>query len=104
MSTDPGVRILRYTQIENIYKYVTNIPYYTEHSEKVKNPLDVINSNSGDCDERSFLMASLLKEQHCKAILVFCKYKNQDHVFIAINKTKTTNNLFAIFEIPNVLA
>lgn len=88
-------------EIEKMYKYVTDIPYIANYSQKTKKPIEVISSNSGDCDERSFLMASMLKEQHYKAILVFCKYKNQDHVFIAINKTKTEKKTLTYIEIEN---
>lgn len=88
-------------EIEKIYEYVTDIPYITNYDQETKKPLDVINTNSGDCDERSFLMASLLKEKKHKAILIFCKYKNKDHIFVAINKNKTEKNPLTYIQIKN---
>lgn len=88
-------------EIESMYKYVTNIPYIANRSGGTKKPIEVIETNSGDCDERSFLMASLLKEKNYKAVLIFCVYKNEDHVFMAINENQNIQKPKTYIEINN---
>jgi hypothetical protein len=66
-------------EIDHIYQYVLSIPY--KSSTINRNPADVINQNGGDCDEKSFLLATLLmqKKYHCLLILT------NDHAFLAVN-------------------
>ena len=68
-----------YCEIDHAYQYVLSIPY--KASTTNRNPADVINQNGGDCDEKSFLLATLLmqKKYHCLLILT------KDHGFLAIN-------------------
>ncbi len=77
-------------EIENIYKYVTKIPYFAGGTT-VKTPTEVLLSNSGDCDEKSFLMATLLKEKEHNSLLIFTKQNEIYHTFlgIEINKQNT---------------
>lgn len=70
-------------EIENIYKYVTKIPYYAG-GDTAKTPMEVLASNSGDCDEKSFLMATLLKEKKHISILIFTKQNEVYHTFLGI--------------------
>lgn len=70
-------------EIESIYKYVTKIPYYTSDNP-TKTPVEVIVTNSGDCDEKSFLLATLLKEKKYKSLLIFTKQNEIYHTFLGI--------------------
>jgi hypothetical protein len=70
-------------EIESIYKYVTKIPYYTSENP-TKTPMEVLTTNSGDCDEKSFLMATLLKEKEHNSFLVFTKQNEIYHTFLGI--------------------
>jgi hypothetical protein len=70
-------------EIESIYKYVTKIPYYAG-GDSVKTPIEVLSSNSGDCDEKSFLMATLLQENEHNSLLIFTKQNEIYHTFLGI--------------------
>lgn len=73
-------------EIKKDFEYVTKIPYMI--TDKAKKPEEVINMNGGDCDEKSFLFASLLIEQKHNCIIIFTK----DHAFMAVN-VKNENDL-----------
>lgn len=68
-----------YCEIDRIYQYVLTIPYKT--STINRNPADVINQNGGDCDEKSFLLATLLLQNKYPCILILTK----EHGFLAVN-------------------
>lgn len=68
-----------YCEIDHTYQYVLKIPYKESTSDR--NPSDVINQNGGDCDEKSFLLATLLLQKHYPCLLVTTK----DHGFIAVH-------------------
>lgn len=68
-----------YCEIDRIYQYVLTIPYKT--STINRNPADVINQNGGDCDEKSFLLATLLLQNKYPCVLILTK----DHGFLAVN-------------------
>jgi hypothetical protein len=68
-----------YCEIDHAYQYVLSIPYKT--STINRNPADVINQNGGDCDEKSFLLATLLLQNKYRCMLVLTK----DHGFLVIN-------------------
>lgn len=68
-----------YCEIDHAYQYVLKIPY--KESTIDRNPSDVINQNEGDCDEKSFLLATLLLQKHYECLLVTTK----DHGFIAVH-------------------
>ncbi|MDD2828825.1 MAG: hypothetical protein PHW18_04550 [Sulfuricurvum sp.] len=70
-------------EIESIYKYVTKIPYYAGDTT-VKTPVEVLSTNSGDCDEKSFLMATLLKEKKHTSVLIFTKQNETYHTFLGV--------------------
>lgn len=66
-------------EIEQIFKYVADKPYVVGSSE-VKTPNQVINTDGGDCDEKTYLFASMLKEKGHKCVIVYVK----DHAFAAV--------------------
>lgn len=68
-----------YCEIDRAYQYVLKIPY--KESSANRNPSDVINQNGGDCDEKSFLLATLLLQQHYACLLITTK----DHGFIGVH-------------------
>lgn len=68
-----------YCEIDHIYQYVLTIPY--KSSTASRNPADVINQNAGDCDEKSFLLATLLLQNKYPCVLILTK----DHAFLAVN-------------------
>ncbi|MDD5159475.1 MAG: hypothetical protein PHI47_05455 [Sulfuricurvum sp.] len=68
-----------YCEINHTYQYVLKIPY--KESTTDRNPSDVINQNGGDCDEKSFLLATLLLQKQYECLLVTTK----DHGFIAVH-------------------
>lgn len=59
--------------------YIKKIKYEAGNIE-AKRPEEVLLSGLGDCDERSFLLASLLIEQEIEAIVIYTK----NHTFIGI--------------------
>lgn len=65
-------------EIDKTFEYITNKPYVI--SDHDRNPNEVINLDGGDCDEKSFLFASMLKERNHKCVIVFTK----DHAFVAV--------------------
>lgn len=68
-----------YCEVDRIYKYVLSIPY--KESSTNRNPSDVINQHGGDCDEKSFLLATLFLQKGYPCVFVTTK----DHVFIAVH-------------------
>ena len=73
-----------YCEIDRAYQYVLKIPY--KESTAYRNPSDVINQNGGDCDEKSFLLATLLLQNKYPCVLVTTK----DHGFIAVHLPNDT--------------
>ncbi len=68
-----------YCEIDHAYRYVLSIPYRS--STINRNPAEVINQNGGDCDEKSFLLATLLLQNKYPCVLILTK----DHGFLAVN-------------------
>jgi hypothetical protein len=68
-----------YCEIDHIYQYVLKIPYKV--STTSRNPSDVINQNGGDCDEKSFLLATLFLQKHYECLLITTK----DHGYLAVH-------------------
>lgn len=68
-----------YCEIDHVYQYVLSIPY--KSSTINRNPADVINQNGGDCDEKSFLLATLLLQNKYPCVLIL----TNDHGFLAVN-------------------
>lgn len=70
-------------EIKKLHEFVGKIPYI-KGNEKVKKPNEVITSNSGDCDEKSFLYTTLLKETKHNAVLIFAIKDNEYHTFTGV--------------------
>lgn len=73
------------------FDLIKKIPYQTDPKEGWKydmKPIEVLNYNKGDCDERSFTLASLLLIKNYKSIVI---YTNNHHAFLAINIKDTKN-------------
>ena len=66
-------------EIDRAYQYVLSIPY--QESGGNRTPSEVINQNGGDCDEKSYLLATLLLQQGHRCVFVTTK----DHGFIAVH-------------------
>lgn len=69
----------KYCEVDKAFQYVLKIPY--KESNVSRTPSDVINENGGDCDEKSFLLASLLLPKGYSCVLVTTK----EHGFLAIH-------------------
>ena len=70
-----------YCKIERYYTYVKRLPYERGTKNKDKNALDVIMSGKGDCDERSYLFASMLLQNHYESVIIY----TQDHAFVGVH-------------------
>lgn len=84
-------------EVDGSYQYVLEIPY--QESNASKTPSDVINTNGGDCDEKSFLLASLLLEKGHPCLMITTK----DHIYLAVhveNESQLTSPL-AYFIVRN---
>lgn len=68
-----------FCDIDRAYQYVLKIPY--KESTQSRTPADVINQNGGDCDEKSFLLATLLLQKHYRCLLIMTK----EHAFLTIH-------------------
>ncbi|MBN2869906.1 MAG: hypothetical protein JXK04_03020 [Campylobacterales bacterium] len=68
-----------YCEIDRAYQYVLKIPY--QESSTNRNPSEVINQQGGDCDEKSYLLATLLLQQGHRCVFV----TTADHGFIAVH-------------------
>lgn len=66
-------------EIENLFDYVTRIPYRTDHTSR--SPKEVLRTNWGDCDDKSNLLASLLNERGFDYRFVYVPR----HVFMVIH-------------------
>ncbi len=66
-------------EIDKAFNYVTYIPYKT--STKDRTPHEVLDEKGGDCDEKSFLFASILIERKHKCVMVYTK---DHHAFVAV--------------------
>lgn len=74
-----------YCEIDHAYQFVLSIPY--KSSTTSRNPADVINQNGGDCDEKSFLLATLLLQNKYPCVLIVTK----EHGFLAVNVPNETS-------------
>ncbi len=73
-------------RVQNILDYVTNIPYvinnFTAHS-----PMETIEKNFGDCDDKSNLLISLLHAQGIESYFVLVP----KHIFVIVALKKIKN-------------
>lgn len=70
-----------FCRIQKYYDYVKKIPYEKGTQNKNKNATDVVVEWKGDCDERSYLLASMMLANGYKTILLYTK----DHTLTALN-------------------
>jgi hypothetical protein len=68
-------------KIKNYFNYVKKMPYEKGEINKDKDSVDVIISGKGDCDERAYLLASMLLQGKYKSVIVYTK----EHAFVCIN-------------------
>ena len=66
-------------EIEAMFDYVTHIPYRTDYTSR--SPKEVIQTNWGDCDDKSNLFASLLNERGFDYRFVYVPH----HVFVVVH-------------------
>lgn len=74
-----------------LFDVIKKIPYQTDPDDGWKydmKPIEVLNYNKGDCDERSFTLASLLLERKYKAVII---YTNNRHAFVCMNVNNARN-------------
>lgn len=72
-------------EVQKMFDYVTNIPYRTDYTSR--SPKAVIESNWGDCDDKSNLFASLLNERGYEYRFVYVPH----HVFVVVHTDDTDN-------------
>ena len=70
----------RVCEVQKILDFVTNIPYKINESI-AKSPKNVVEQNFGDCDDKSNLLISLLRQKDYEAYFVLVP----EHIFVIIN-------------------
>lgn len=66
-------------EINKMFDYVTHIPYRTDYTSR--SPREVLQTNWGDCDDKSNLFASLLNERGFDYRFVYVPH----HVFVVVH-------------------
>ena len=66
-------------RVQKILDYVTNIPYVLNNFNAHK-PLETVENNFGDCDDKSNLLISLLHESNIEAYFVLVP----KHIFVIV--------------------
>lgn len=72
-------------EIDKMFDYVTHIPYRTDYTSR--SPKEVIQTNWGDCDDKSNLFASLLNEKGFDYRFVYVPH----HVFVVVHLDNESN-------------
>ena len=67
-------------EVKNILNFVTNIPYKINDSI-ARTPKKVVEQNFGDCDDKSNLLISLLRQKDYEAYFVLVP----EHIFVIVN-------------------
>lgn len=70
----------RVCEVQKILDFVTNIPYKINESI-AKSPKNVVQQNFGDCDDKSNLLISLLRQKDYEAYFVLVP----EHIFVIVN-------------------
>ncbi len=83
---------IKVCEVQGILDFVTNIPYKINPST-AKNPKTVVEQNFGDCDDKSNLLISLLKQKGYEAYFVLVP----EHIFVIINLDKINLNRPALY-------
>lgn len=66
------------------FEFIKKIPYQTDAEDGRQynmKPMEVLNYNKGDCDERSFTLTSLLLQKKYKVVIVYAK----KHAFVCMH-------------------
>lgn len=66
-------------EVTKEFEYVMKLPYRSSKDDK--DPSGVINQRGGDCDEKSYLLASLFLESGFENVIVFTK----EHAFLGVH-------------------
>lgn len=72
-----------FCKVKRIMNFIEKIPYEAGEGQ-AKKPIEVINENKGDCDEKTYLFATLAIESKLKPILIYAKKDEIYHAFIGI--------------------
>lgn len=72
-------------EVQAMFDFVTTIPYKTDYTSR--SPKSVLESNWGDCDDKTNLFASLLEEKGYQYALVYVPH----HVFVAVHLDDPSN-------------
>ena len=67
-------------KIKRYFHYVTNIEY-KEDLNNTQNSVEVIMKGRGDCDEKSYLFASMLLQNGYESLLIY----TNSHAFVGVN-------------------
>lgn len=78
-----GCKEEEFCKVKKIMTFIHKIPYIAGEGQ-AKTPIEVINSNSGDCDEKTYLFATLAIGSRLKPILIYAKKDEIYHAFIGI--------------------
>lgn len=85
-------------KVKRIMTFIEKIPYIAGE-RLAKKPIEVINTNSGDCDEKTYLFATLAIESKLKPILIYAQKDNIYHAFIGIQIKEDTEEKMTYLEI-----
>jgi hypothetical protein len=87
--------------VELITVFVQSIHYETIGENSVKFPIETFTDKSGDCDDKSLLLAGLLAREGYRTILLSFPEESHMAVGIACNGTEYKNTGYAYIEATN---
>lgn len=87
-------------KVKKIMTFIGKIPYIKGEGQ-AKTPLEVINTNSGDCDEKTYLFATLAIESKLKPILIYAQKDKIYHAFIGIQIKENNNKKMSYLKIDD---
>lgn len=77
-----------FCKIENYFNYVKKMDYATGNQQKENNSVDLVMKGQGDCDERSYLLASMMLQNGYETIIIY----TQDHAFAGVHIPNYSTN------------
>lgn len=95
-----GCKEEEFCKVKRIMTFIHKIPYIAGEGQ-AKTPIEVINSNSGDCDEKTYLFATLAIESRLKPILIYAKKDEIYHAFIGIQLKEKTDGKMTYLKIDD---
>lgn len=87
-------------KVKRIMTFIEKIPYIAGE-RLAKKPIEVINTNSGDCDEKTYLFATLAIESKLKPILIYAQKDKIYHAFIGIEIKEETDKKMTYLKIDD---